>query len=800
MTRPRFTLFEARERPLAPAPSLEPECGVDRRQALALLSAGMAAALSACGKPHETIVPYVDQPVGLNPGQPQRYATALTLNGYARGVTAISVEGRPIKIEGLRNHPFSLGATDVFAEAEALSLYDPTRSQAVSGPDGPASWEALQAVLAERVRQAGGGAGVTLLTGRVVSPTDLRLIAALQTAYPKMSWRRYEPVHDDAEMEGARLAFGRPLTLRPRLADADAVLCLDADPLGPGPEQIANGRGFVAARKPGGARFSRIYAVEPGWSLTGANADHRLALRPELIRNLALALASELGGPASSVSLPPEAIRFARACAADLKASRGRAVVLAGRSQPADVHALAHAMNAALQAPVDAIAPIDPHGEGHGQSLAALAADLNAGRVQTLIMIGGNPAYDAPGELGMVQALRRAPFSLHLTGHDNETSALCTWCAPLSHLLESWGDARAPDGTASIVQPLIRPLRDSRTAGQFLAILGGAETPSDYQLVRATWSAKAGAPVGLGAPGNGPTLTPTGQTQWAPTGEAPGGQVPGDLAPESLAKLNRVQAAAAPQQAPVLYGSGADWTAAAQVTAAETGQPPDLLWSQYLTDGMIAGTKAAIVAVPHPAYPPPTAAPVPQGFVLSLAPDPTLFDGAYAHNAWLQECPKPMSSEVWGASIAISPGDAKRLGLSHFDHLRLRPRGRQRQRAGPHHARPGGRGAQRLPGRRAHGRRADRRPRRNRLRPAAHPRLALDCGGQGGKGARVAAARRRSSPCTGWRARRRSCRRWWTCSPCPGSRPTRSTPTTIRRPCCRPIRPTTAGASPRGPW
>ena len=677
MSVPRFGLIDARDRPFAPAPSVEPGCGLDRRQALALLSAGMAAALSACGKPHEEIVPYVEQPTGLTPGVPQRYATALTLNGYARGATAIAAEGRPIKLEGAPGHPYSLGSTDVFVEAEVLSLYDPGRARFVSNADGPASWEALEAALQPRLAaaRAARGAGLTILTGRTVSPTELRLIAALRAAMPSLAWRRFEPVNDDAARAGARLAFGRPLDTLPRLDQADVVLCLDADPLGPGPEQIRNGRGFVAARDPApkdrsGGRFSRLYAVEPGWSLTGANADHRLALHPALIRNLTLAVASGLGGPASTVELLGEAARFAQACAADLRQAR-RGLVLAGRSQPAQVHALAHWMNARLQAPVSAIAPLDPHPDDHGASLAALVQDLDAGRVQTLVILGANPVYDAPTNLKLQAAIRRAPFSLHCTAFENETSAVCSWRAPLAHPLESWGDARAADGTTSIVQPLIRPLHAGRTPAQVLAILGGAETPSAYELVRQTWTAQAPLPAPFGDQASSPTLTASGQTALAPTGEAPADQVRGDLAPASLAAANRAVVAEAPPSSGLVFGSAGDPTQAAQTTAAQTGQVADAVWKRWLTDGVIPDTAAAPVVPPAPAFPHVAPSPAPQGFTLTLSPDPTLYDGARAENAWLQECPKPMTSEVWGASLAVSPHDAASLGLKDFDHVRL---------------------------------------------------------------------------------------------------------------------------------
>ncbi|WP_158914507.1 4Fe-4S dicluster domain-containing protein [Caulobacter sp. S45] len=596
MSGKRFTLFEAKGRS-ASAPELPPR-GLDRREALAMLSAGMATALSACGKPREQIVPYVEQPEGLTPGLPQRYATALTLGGYGRGVMAIAVDGRPIKIEGSPNHPYSLGSTDAFAEAEILSLYDPARAQAVFKGEEPSSWTALQTALLSRLERLKGrqGAGFTLLTGRIVSPTELRLIAALKMAYPAMAWRRYEPVNDDNARAGARLAFGRPLTVLPKLGQAQAVLCLDADPLGSGPEQIVNGRGFAEARKAGGG-FARWYAAEPGWSLTGANADHRLALTPAQVGALARHVAGKLGAPTGGETLPVQAARFADACAADLIAHTGHALVLAGESQSPDIHALAHWMNSRLQAPVSALEPLDLNPDDHLASIAALAADLKTGRVDTLIVLGANPAYDAPLALGLPDAMRKAGFSVHFTAYDNETSAACQWRAPLSHALEGWGDARALDGTASLVQPLIRPLYGTKTVSECVALLAGDAAAASHDITRQTWTDKAG----------------------------------GDL---------------------------------------------DGFWKRALTDGVIASSAQAATPLPPARLPQMAQAAPPPSLTLCLSPDPSLYDGRYAENAWLQECPKPITSEVWGAAVAISPEDAVRLGLKDADHVRLSAEGR----------------------------------------------------------------------------------------------------------------------------
>jgi Fe-S-cluster-containing dehydrogenase component len=467
----------------------------DRRAALKLLASGAALALGACGRPPERVVPYVEMPERLTPGISLRFASALALGGFARGVIVTSAEGRPIKVDGNPRHPASLGATDIFAEAAIMSLADPDRLKTVRRGGEIAAWSAFEAALLAQMEQerARHGAGLRILTSRITSPTLLRQIDALTKAYPEAKWYRYEPVDDDAARAGATLAFGRPLTALPRLADARAVLALDADPLGAGPEQIRFAHDFVAGRQARAAQdFLRLYAAEPGWTLTGANADHRVALAPGLIRNVALAVAGALGATVPAAPLPTEAERFARAAAADLAARPGQVLVLAGRRQGAEVHALCHWINAQLRAPVDHIEPVDPAPMGHGEALRALAGELTARKVETLLIIGANPAYDAPGELHLAEAIAAVPFSARLGLHDDETAARCTWRLPLAHPLESWSDLRAHEGTASIVQPLIRPLYDGRTAHDVLALFAGTEVPSAYDAVRTTWAPHAG--------------------------------------------------------------------------------------------------------------------------------------------------------------------------------------------------------------------------------------------------------------------------------------------------------------------
>ena len=644
----RFTLIEATGRPPAPAPSL----ALDRREALRLMTAGVTLAMAGCGRPHDEIIPYVDQPEGLTPGVPQRYATTLPLAGYGRGAMAIAYEGRPTKIEGSPKHPYSLGSTDVFLEAEVLSLYDPARLQTVMEGQTPASWDGLDAALQPRLAQlkARGGGGLTLLTGRITSPTELRLVQALQAAYPAMSWRRFEPVDEDNALAGAQAAFGRPLVARPRLQDAQVVVALDADPLGPGPGQIANNRAYASRRRPEAPdAYSRWYVVEGGWTLTGANADHRLAHRPDDIETVAQALAHALGqGGGGRPALSPQARRFVDAAAADLKSHPGRAVVLVGVRQPPQVHALAHALNGALKAPVDTHAPVDPHPQGSMASLQAAVSELNAGRVSALVVLGGDPAYAAPAELGVAAAIGKAAFSVHYTERSNDTSAACRWRAPLSHALESWGDLRAPDGTASLVQPLVRPLYDTRTRAQVLDRLAGEVVRGTARdLVRATWMGTGGRGEPLSSPGTSPGKAAPGAAR-AGSGE--------DSGPDA--------------------GRGASGVDEGDGSPGLLNDGFERFWTQALTDGVIAGTAFATSSTPPAKVQEGVSGAVQRGFVLALAPDPSVFDGSWAENAWLQECPKPLTAEVWGSTLAISPQDASEHRLKDGDQVRLTRAGR----------------------------------------------------------------------------------------------------------------------------
>ncbi len=569
--------------------------GMRRREALKLLAANMALIAAGCSKPEEEIVPYVTMPERLVPGVPLKFATALPLAGYGRGVIVTSHEGRPTKIEGNPLHPASLGSTDVFAEAEIFNLYDPSRAQAPVQGNEIRAWEdfftAWQAV-ADGHRQD-KGAGLALLTGRVTSPTLLRQIKALQAQFPAMAWYGYEPL-DSGAAQSAKLAFNRPLDILPRIGDADVILSLDSRFLDAGPQQIVLSRAFADKRRVrrGTKEMLRLYAAQAAPTLTGANADHALAVSPPEIEHLACAIALRFGaGGLPNPTLSAELSRFAAAVLADLKAHQGRALVLGGPALSPNAQALVHWIDAKLGAPITYIDPVA--GSDAQPGLPELAQKLREGQVKTLIAMECNPVYDAPADLNFASALEKAPIRVHFGQWENETSALCDWRLPASHPLESWSDLRGPDGTASVVQPLIEPLYDTRTAHEFLAILGGNLGPSSYRIVRETWRAQ---------------------------------------------------------------GNAADF---------------EDRWRKSLEYGVIAGSAAKPVNAGEPALPEIGLAPPVEEVALVLVPDPCVWDGRYAANPWLQECPKPFTKQVWSNALGLNEATAHKAALEEGGRVRI---------------------------------------------------------------------------------------------------------------------------------
>jgi molybdopterin-containing oxidoreductase family iron-sulfur binding subunit len=470
---------------------------IDRRRLLQLMAGAAAMSTAACGRVREEIVPYVRMPERLVPGNPLQFATSLTLDGIAQPVLVESHEGRPTKIEGNPDHPASRGSTDAFAQAAIFSLYDPGRSRVVLHAGQIGTWnDLLGALVAAAPKWRAAGSGLRLLSGAVTSPSLAAGIAALAQAYPGARWHRWQPIHRDEMRRGAEIAFGQRLEPRYRLDQARVVLSLDADLLGPGPEQVLQARDFSQTRRArrGMTDLGRLYVAEPTLTLTGLQADHRLATARNRIEPLVRALAARLGAAVEAPTLAQDAQRFLDSVLPKLQ---GRpAVVAVGQAQPAAVHALAHWINQKLGAfghTVELAPPVELDPVDQTQSIAELVADMRAGHVDTLVILGGNPVYDAPADLDFAGALAKVGLAVRLGLYDDETSARCAWHVPFLHELECWGDAAAADGTIGIQQPLITPLYGGISAYDLLAALQGRSGGSAYESVRETWRGRAGA-------------------------------------------------------------------------------------------------------------------------------------------------------------------------------------------------------------------------------------------------------------------------------------------------------------------
>ena len=385
------------------------EDGWSRRAFMKLLGASVAmAALDGCGRtPPEEIVPYSVQPRDVQPGIARWYATAAVLDGFATGLLVETHEGRPTKVEGNPDHPASLGATTMWQQALVLGLYDPDRARAPVHLGVPATWDAA----VERLRRprTDRGAGLRLLLRSTTSPTRMRLLARVRAVHPDTKVTFYDPIAPvDPAVAGARIAFGRALQPIYDFSAADVILTLDADPLATMPMSIAYARAWAQRRRIAAPSESpsRMYAVECAPSVTGMSADHRLRRRSSEIAGVARAVAAALPAlPAALRAHVAETTPFAAAAARDLAGTRaGRTLVVAGERQPPAVHALAFAMNAALGNVGHTVRFIAPLLAAGDQDLAALTGELRAGSVDTIIIVDGNPVYDAPAELELGRA------------------------------------------------------------------------------------------------------------------------------------------------------------------------------------------------------------------------------------------------------------------------------------------------------------------------------------------------------------------------------------------------------------
>ncbi len=607
---------------------------VSRRGFIQLLGASTALAGigTACRKPPDKIVPFVRRPEEVTPGNALHFATNVSFEGYGVGLLVESHEGRPTKIEGNPGHPGSLGSSSAIDQGLILGLYDDDRARQLTRKGLPVAWKSFLAdidAMAPRLA-ASQGESLRFLGEPTASPVVADLRRRIQLRFPKAQFVAYSSVAGDGAEQGARLAFGRPLEARHDLAAASVILSLDSDFVSDGPEQLRLARAFSARREPG-PNMNRLYVVEPAMTATGSMADHRLRLRASEVAGFASALARELSarpgfellGPlAAAVRQPPAATwdaKWLSAAARDLEKNRGKCLVLAGRRQPAAVHALVNALNVALGnvgATVTWNTPVLLDATSGPSGLWALRNDIAAGKVDTLVITARNPVYTAPADFKLAELLPKVPNSIYHTLYEDETAALCNALIPAAHALESWGDSRAMDGTISICQPLIAPIWGGFTEVEVLAAFLGEAEKGAHQIVRSYWEGQSSR-----------------------------------------------------------FGSGLDffdhiwekWLADGVIP--DTGVKPE-------TDVSIDGAALARTVAPLLVRKAEGS-----GIEIAFTADPKVYDGRFGNNAWLQELPHPISKLTWDNAVGVSPKTADKLGLVTGDQVEITYR--QRTLEGP---------------------------------------------------------------------------------------------------------------------
>ena len=669
---PLFEEFIQREFPQQAEEWNDP---VERRTFLKLMGASLAlAGLSGCViQPPEKIVPYVKQPEEEVPGKGLYFATAFSLGGIATPLLARSNEGRPTKLEGNPDHPNNRNndpndkgssATDIFSQASILTLYDPDRSQTPMYRGETRAWTTFVAEIRGLIEKEGDGlrakkgAGLRFLSETITSPSLAAQMKSVLTDFPEAKWHQYEPANRDNARAGAVMAFGQPVNTIYDFSKADRILSLGSDFLACWPGSLRYARDYAAKRRINGgkAEMNRLYVVESTPTTTGANADHRWSLKPSETQQRAQLVTVMLGantGATAYASLNGRsqtefADEIARArkdqawletIASDLKQHKGSSIVIVGDDQPPIIHALAHAANAALGnvgKTVFYTETVEANSVDQTQSLRELVTDIDGGKVETLIMIGGNPVYNAPVDFKLnlkldQNPLNRVKLRAHLSLYNNETSDICHWHLPATHYLESWGDARSYDGTVTIVQPLIAPLYEGRTAYEVLALFSENYDRKPYDVVKEYWRGQAGT----GGQGSG-VSTRSGSDRVQGAGTMP---------------ANRPQDAGAP----------------------DAGAPDfESWWRKCLHDGFVPNTALPTKTVSLKsdwansltgAKPADGTSALP-GYELIFRTDPTIYDGRFANNGWLQELPNPLTKLTWDNVALISEKTAKDLGLS----------------------------------------------------------------------------------------------------------------------------------------
>lgn len=622
-----------------PAQAEEWDNSLSRRNFVKVMGASLAlAGLSGCViQPTEKIVPYVRQNEEMLPGKPLFFATAMSLGGIATGLLAKSYEGRPIKIEGNPEHPGSLGATDIYAQASLLNMYDPDRLQEITYRGVPKNWQSFMTEFRASVEEnrKDGGAGLRFLTETVTSPTLFAQFRQIATEFPNAKWTQYEPVNHDNAMAGAKMAFGSPVHTVYKIDQAEKIVTLDKDIFSDFNvryiKDFAKGRAYTEGK----TQVNRLYAVETTTTLTGAKADHRLSIKPSQVVEVAKALAAAVGvsGGTPAAGLSAEAQKWISAMAKDLQASRGKTVVIPGDHQSPMVHALAHVINGTLGNVGQTVVytePLSPAADKlQVDQLRELIADIDAGRVKMLVILGGNPVYNTPADLKLTaERMEKVPLRVRLGQYIDETGELCHWNVSEKHYLETWSDARAYDGTVSLVQPLIKPIYEGKSAHEIVQLFFKENfDKTDLDIVKGFWqtqniSASAPKPAAAATPSASPTATPA-----------------------------ATPAPAAPTATP----------ATANAKSFEDN------WRKAVHDGFVANSAlpAKAVTVNTGFLSQPETKPASSGNLeILILPDPSVYDGRFTNNGWLQELPNPLTKITWDNVALVSPATAAKLQVN----------------------------------------------------------------------------------------------------------------------------------------
>ncbi|MBN2227623.1 MAG: TAT-variant-translocated molybdopterin oxidoreductase [candidate division Zixibacteria bacterium] len=477
---------------------------VSRRDFLAVMGASLAlAGLAGCRRPVEKIIPYVAQPEEIIPGIANYYATTMPLGTSAYGLIVECHEGRPTKIEGNPHHPTTRGATDHLIQAAILGLYDPDRSGKVLHTGAEKTFDDFVAFWLEQYDTFinNKGEGLAILSESFASPTLARLKRQFQNTFPKAIWISHEPLDNEHIRQATERLAGKTLEPRYDFAKAGIILAVDSDFLyGEGDHLIA-AADFASRRGTADAHgtMNRLYAVESAFTVTGSMADHRRPGVPNMIGNYVLAVATELKrrGKYPYDDLPGRlhgALDHAwlKAVVDDLVDAGPDGLILAGNRQPAWVHELIIKIQSGLGQVGSTVKYVRRNDVSYSRlsDLNRLVNNMRDGNVTTLVMLGGNPVYSAPKDFGFASALQKVTHSIHLSAYVDETSRLAEWHLPRAHFLESWGDAVAIDGTASVIQPMIAPLFDGHSDVELFSLLATGTAERAYDMVRTTWQDK----------------------------------------------------------------------------------------------------------------------------------------------------------------------------------------------------------------------------------------------------------------------------------------------------------------------